>query len=66
MTGVLVDLYIPRHCAATGRLITSKDHASVQIMVADVDADGKAIKGKNHTYALCGEVRAMGEADDVS
>lgn len=35
-------------------------------MVADVDADGKAIKGKNHTYALCGEVRAMGEADDVS
>lgn len=66
IAGVLVDLYIPRHCAATGRLITSKDHASVQIMVADVDADGKAIKGKNHTYALCGEVRAMGEADDVS
>ncbi|TEB08934.1 ribosomal protein S21e [Coprinellus micaceus] len=39
--GVLVDLYVPRKCAATNRLITSKDHASVQIVVADVDANGR-------------------------
>ena len=48
------------------RLITAKDHASVQITVADVDADGKAIKGQGTTIALCGQVRSQGEADDVS
>ncbi|KDQ18526.1 hypothetical protein BOTBODRAFT_28911 [Botryobasidium botryosum FD-172 SS1] len=61
--GALVDLYVPRKCAATGRLITSKDHASVQIMIADVDAEGKAL-GTSTTFALCGQVRAMGESDD--
>jgi small subunit ribosomal protein S21e len=48
------------------RLITAKDHASVQITVADVDADGKAIKGQGTVIALCGQVRSQGEADDVS
>ncbi|CAE6503247.1 unnamed protein product, partial [Rhizoctonia solani] len=61
--GVLVDLYVPRKCAATNRLITSKDHASVQISVADVDANGKAL-GTSTMFALCGPVRAMGESDD--
>ena len=45
------------------RLITSKDHASVQISIADVDADGKALSTTT-TFALCGQVRAMGESDD--
>ncbi|KAL7422998.1 40S ribosomal protein S21 [Cryptotrichosporon argae] len=62
--GVLVDLYIPRHCSATNRLITSKDHASIQLTIADVDAEGKAIKGQGTTIALCGQVRGQGEADD--
>ncbi|CAE6433969.1 unnamed protein product [Rhizoctonia solani] len=61
--GVLVDLYVPRKCAATNRLITSKDHASVQISIADVDANGKAL-GTSTMFALCGPVRAMGESDD--
>lgn len=45
------------------RLITSKDHASVQINVVDVDADGKALPTST-PFALCGQVRAMGESDD--
>ncbi|KAF8590587.1 40S ribosomal protein S21 [Ramaria rubella] len=61
--GVLVDLYVPRKCAATNRLITSKDHASVQISVVDVDADGKALSTST-SFALSGQVRAMGEGDD--
>ncbi|GJJ12151.1 hypothetical protein Clacol_006392 [Clathrus columnatus] len=61
--GVLVDLYIPRKCAATNRLITAKDHASVQINIVDVDADGKALPTST-TFALCGQVRAMAESDD--
>ena len=34
--GKIVDLYIPRKCSATNRLITAKDHASVQIEIAEV------------------------------
>jgi hypothetical protein len=49
--------------SATNRLITAKDHASVQINVAKVDSDGKIIPGEFETFALCGYIRAMGEAD---
>jgi small subunit ribosomal protein S21e len=49
--------------ALSDRLITSKDHASVQISVADVDADGLA-QSTSTTFALCGQVRSQGEGDD--
>ncbi|KDN36663.1 putative 40s ribosomal protein s21 [Tilletiaria anomala UBC 951] len=62
--GDLVDLYVPRKCAATGRIIEAKDHASVQIAVADVDAEGRAIPGSNTIFALSGFVRRSGESDD--
>lgn len=62
--GELVELYIPRKCSATNRIIKSDDHASVQLSVAAVDENGRAIPGANTTYALCGFVRARGEADD--
>ncbi|KZO95774.1 40S ribosomal protein S21 [Calocera viscosa TUFC12733] len=61
--GTLVDLYVPRKCSVTNRLITSKDHASVQISVADVDAEGKSL-GTSTTFAISGDVRSMGESDD--
>ena len=32
-----VDLYVPRRCFATNRLLDSKDHASVQITLSDVN-----------------------------
>ena len=34
--GNIVDIYIPRKCSATNRLITAKDYASVQIEIAEV------------------------------
>lgn len=46
------------------RLITAKDHASIQLQVADVDAEGKAIKGQATTIAICGKIRAQGDSDD--
>ncbi|KAJ2956500.1 hypothetical protein NQZ79_g7668 [Umbelopsis isabellina] len=70
--GRLVDLYIPRKCftdnpsahsSATNRLITAKDHASVQINIGEVDASGR-YTGSFTTYALCGFVRKESEADD--
>ncbi|ONM22316.1 Digalactosyldiacylglycerol synthase 1 chloroplastic [Zea mays] len=38
--GKTVDLYIPRKCSATNRIITAKDHASVQINIGHLDANG--------------------------
>ncbi|KAL6704432.1 40S ribosomal protein S21 [Coniothyrium glycines] len=61
--GELVDLYVPRKCSATGRIIKAKDHASVQLSVGKVDENGR-YTGENQVYALCGFVRAMGESDD--
>ncbi|ESZ92764.1 40S ribosomal protein S21 [Sclerotinia borealis F-4128] len=61
--GETVDLYVPRKCSATNRIIKAKDHGSVQISVAKVDDSGRAT-GETQVYALCGFVRAMGESDD--
>ncbi|KAK1592746.1 hypothetical protein Q3G72_029728 [Acer saccharum] len=57
-----MDLYIPRKCSATNRLITSKDLASVQINIGHLDNDG-IYTGQFSTFALCGFVRAQGDAD---
>ncbi|EWC43607.1 40S ribosomal protein S21 [Drechslerella stenobrocha 248] len=62
--GELVDLYVPRKCAATNRIIKAKDHASVQISIAKVDENGRYISGEHITYSLCGYVRSRGESDD--
>lgn len=62
--GRIIDLYIPRKCSATNRLITAKDHSSVQINVADVDAEGRATNSFA-TYAFCGFVRKEAESDDA-
>ena len=35
----------------------------MQISIADVDANGKAL-GTSTSFALCGQVRADGESDD--
>jgi energy-coupling factor transporter transmembrane protein EcfT len=44
--------------SATNRLITSKDHASVQINVGHLDENG-VYNGHFSTFALCGFVRAQ-------
>ncbi|KAF2968316.1 hypothetical protein GQX73_g5265 [Xylaria multiplex] len=48
--GEVVDLYVPRKCSATGRLIKATDHASVQISVAKLDESGRQVPGENHMY----------------
>ncbi|WZZ74675.1 hypothetical protein YC2023_086045 [Brassica napus] len=56
--GQVTELYIPRKCSATNRMITSKDHASVQLNIGHLDADG-IYTGQFTTLALCGFVRAQ-------
>jgi len=62
--GEIVDLYVPRKCSATNRIIRASDHGSVQISVVKVEENGRAIQGENQVYALCGFIRALGESDD--
>jgi small subunit ribosomal protein S21e len=59
----IVDLYIPRKCSATGKLITAKDHASIQFNVGEVNEQG-VYNGRSKAYAICGYLRTCGEADD--
>ena len=44
-------------------MITAKDYASIQISVADVDENGVAQRTST-SFAISGQVRAMGESDD--
>jgi len=44
--------------SATNRLITAKDHASVQINVGHLDESG-VYNGQFSTFALCGFTRAQ-------
>ncbi|KAK9844211.1 hypothetical protein WJX81_008144 [Elliptochloris bilobata] len=62
--GEMVDLYIPRKCSWTNKLITAKDHASVQINIGHLDANG-VYTGTFTTVALAGTVRAMGLGDSA-
>ncbi|KAI0529669.1 hypothetical protein KFK09_002223 [Dendrobium nobile] len=62
--GQLVDLYIPRKCSATNRLIAAKDHAAVQINIGHLDEHGVYTRNFT-TFALSGFIRAQGDADSA-
>ena len=59
-----IELYVPRKCAASNVIIAAKDHAAVQLDIAEVNEQTGRMTGKSRTYALCGSIRMMGEADD--
>ncbi|MCL4132822.1 UNVERIFIED_CONTAM: hypothetical protein GTU68_019040 [Idotea baltica] len=63
-SGEYVDLYVPRKCSASNRIIFAKDYASIQLNIAEVDEESGRMTGHNKTYAICGEIRMMGESDD--
>lgn len=58
-----VDLYVPRKCSWTNRLVAAKDHASVQINVANVDPVTGLATGESTAYCLAGYVRFKSESD---
>jgi len=62
--GEFVDMYIPRKCSASNNIIASKDYASIQMNIAEVDESTGRMTGTNKTYAICGAIRRMGESDD--
>jgi small subunit ribosomal protein S21e len=58
-----VDLYVPRKCSYTNRLVRAKDHASVQINVANVDPVTGVMTGESTPYCLAGYIRFKSESD---
>lgn len=61
--GDIVDLYIPRKCSWTNRLVAAKDHSSVQINVANVDPVTGLATGDATSYCLAGYIRFKSESD---
>ena len=62
-SGENVDLYVPRKCSWTNRLVAAKDHSSVQINVANVDPVTGVATGDFTPYCLAGYVRFKSEGD---
>ncbi|EAN32089.1 Ribosomal protein S21e [Theileria parva strain Muguga] len=62
--GKLVDLYIPRKCSGTNRIISAKDHGAVQINIGLVDERG-VYNNTNFSLALSPEMRQRGDADET-
>ena len=60
--GKIVDLYLPRKCSATNRLIPAKEHGAVQMNIAQVDEEGR-YSGEFFTVSLAGFIRQRGESD---
>lgn len=53
----------PPSSSYTNRLISAKDHASIQLNVAHVDQSGAAIPGEYTPFVISGFVRNKGESD---
>lgn len=57
------DIFLPRKCDYTDRVITSKDYSSVRISICDVKEDGTIDLSKSNLVTLCGYVRGTGQSD---
>ncbi|KAL3868451.1 hypothetical protein ACJMK2_041257 [Sinanodonta woodiana] len=45
--------------SASNRIIAAKDHASIQINIAEVDESTGRMTGQYKTYGICGAIRRM-------
>ncbi len=52
-------IILPSISSASNRIIHAKDHASIQINVADVDEKTGIALPTFKTYAICGSIRRM-------
>ncbi|XP_060058447.1 small ribosomal subunit protein eS21-like [Erinaceus europaeus] len=57
-------VYVPRMCSGSNRIIGAKDHASIQMNVAEVDKITGRFNGQYTTYEICGPIRRMGESQE--
>eukprot|EP01031_Cornospumella_fuschlensis_P025025 gene25025-30229_t len=60
-----VDLYIPRKCSWTNRLLAANDFGAVQVNVADIDPVTGVYTKSYKTFALSGFIRGHSEGDEA-
>ena len=58
------NLYVPRKCSYTNRILTSKDHSSVQLPIGTIE-DTISYNGNFEIFSLCGNLRKQGRADEA-
>nr|XP_035978920.1 40S ribosomal protein S21-like [Halichoerus grypus] len=63
-THELVHLYLPWKRSPSNRIIHTKDHASIQMNVAEVDQVIGRFNGQFKTSTICGAIREIGESND--
>ena len=63
--GQNVDLYIPRKCSWTNKIIGANAFGSVQLNVGLIDPETGLYTKEQHSFALSGAVRSRGEADEA-
>ena len=61
--GENVDLYVPRKCHYTSRLLAAKDHSAIQVNVANVDPVTGIATGEYTPFCLAGYIRFKAESD---
>ncbi|GMI57297.1 hypothetical protein ScalyP_jg11334 [Parmales sp. scaly parma] len=61
--GLNVDLYVPRKCSYTNRLISAKDHGAVQINVGNIDSQTGLFTGESSPFVINGYLRNRSEGD---
>ncbi|AFP65649.1 40S ribosomal protein S21 (nucleomorph) [Chroomonas mesostigmatica CCMP1168] len=57
-------IYIPRKCSFSNRILSSKDHSSVQISIGIIEKNG-LYNGKNKNFAFSGTLRKLGKSDSA-
>merc|ERR1712170_234318 len=59
-----VDLYVPRKCSATSRILHPRDRSSVQLNIPKVDANGRVIPDEfEESIAISGYIRNKARSD---
>lgn len=61
--GEQTELYLPRKCDYTDRILNSKDKSSVQLVICELDASGVIDYTKPHIIPISGTVRQKGHGD---
>jgi small subunit ribosomal protein S21e len=61
--GTCTDLYLPRKCMYSGKIIDSKDKSSVQLSLAPLSKGTVDLNGERHQVIIGGFVRGKGQGD---
>jgi small subunit ribosomal protein S21e len=58
------NMYIPRKCSFSNRILPSKDYSSIQISIGTLEKSG-LYNGKCKFFAFSGILRKLGESDNA-